>query len=364
MISIINIREHPQWVELAADYFSSKWKVDRQLYLDSITDSLTTENPVPRWYLMQRGEDIIGCYGLIENDFMVRDDLCPWLCALYIEPAERRQQLGAKLLAHSRREAKKLGYDKVYLNTDHIGYYEKYGWSYIGNFAHQSGDDARVYESAAIRELKEMSAFFDTVADSYDSHMLNDLELDVFYEAIDNCFDKPVKRLLDLGCGTGLELERLYKRFPDMYVTGIDMSGEMLKRLAQKYPGKNLRLIQGSYFDVDFGGDYDYVLSTYSLHHFSEEMKLSLYKKVYIAMQPGGVFVFGDYTVATTERMKELAAENYKRRREQNIPEGEFYHFDTPFTPEVEIKLMKAAGFTSPEIIRQWDRTSIIVARK
>jgi N-acetylglutamate synthase-like GNAT family acetyltransferase len=67
------------------------------------------------------------------------------MCALYIEPAERGKQLGERLLEHSRREAASLGFNKVYLNTDHIGYYEKYNWRYLGDFAHQSGVDTRVY---------------------------------------------------------------------------------------------------------------------------------------------------------------------------------------------------------------------------
>ena len=152
MPDIINILQCPAWLDRAADYFSSRWKIDKQLYLDSINDSLSTSNPVPRWYLMLRGDEIIGGFGLIENDFMVRTDLCPWLCALYIEPAERGWQLGSILLARGRREAFILGFQKVYLNTDHVGYYEKYDWRYIGDFAHQSGVDTRVYEADAIRE--------------------------------------------------------------------------------------------------------------------------------------------------------------------------------------------------------------------
>lgn len=144
---IINIREHPQWVENAAEYFSSRWNIDKQLYLESMRDSVSTSSPIPRWYIMLRDDKIIGGYGLIENDFMVRTDLCPWLCALYVEPDERGKRFGESLLRHSRYEIKKLGYAKVYLNTDHVNYYEKYDWHYMGDFAHQSGEDARVYEA-------------------------------------------------------------------------------------------------------------------------------------------------------------------------------------------------------------------------
>lgn len=152
MITIVNLREHPGYLEAAAAYFSSRWGIDKQIYLASMSDSISTERPIPRWYLMLRDDDIIGGFGLIENDFMVRTDLSPWLCALYIEPCERGQQLGAKLLAHGRSEAASLGFSKVYLNTDHVGYYEKYDWRYLGLFPHQSGENTRVYAAAAISE--------------------------------------------------------------------------------------------------------------------------------------------------------------------------------------------------------------------
>lgn len=212
--------------------------------------------------------------------------------------------------------------------------------------------------------LEEMSVFFNARADFYDSHMIDDLGLDVFYETIADCFVAPISRLLDLGCGTGLEFERLFEKNPDMRVTGIDLSAEMLKKIKEKYPRKNFRLICGSYFDVDFDGLYDHVLSTYSLHHFSEEQKLELYRKIYAALEPGGLFVLGDYTVSTIERQHELLVANDKKRKEQGIADGEFYHFDTPFTPETEIRLMTTAGFASAEIVRQWENTTIIIAKK
>ena len=148
---IINVRNYPEWLERAVGYFSSRWNIDQQLYLDSISNSLTTENAIPRWYLMICDDNIIGGFGLIENDFMVRTDLSPWLCALYIEPNERGNQLGSKLLAHCLQEAAVLGFDKVYLNTSHIGYYERYHWRFIGNYAHKSGDDVRIYEADTVR---------------------------------------------------------------------------------------------------------------------------------------------------------------------------------------------------------------------
>jgi len=216
----------------------------------------------------------------------------------------------------------------------------------------------------AVPALEEMSAFFNIRADTYDSHMLDDLKLDEFYSEVADCFHQPVKRLLDLGCGTGLELDRLFERFPDVEVTGIDMSAGMLEKLKSKHQDKKLRLICGSYFDSAFSGPFDCVLSTYSLHHFSENSKLDLYKKVYAALESGGQFIFGDYTVSAIQRQQELLAANNAIRLEQGLAEECFYHFDIPFTVDTECRLMKEAGFRSAVVIRQWENTSIIQANK
>ena len=96
---------------------------------------------------MLKDDEIIGSYGLIVNDLTSRQDLWPWLCALYVEKNERGKALVSRLLAHGRQEAKKLGFSKVYLVTDHVGFYEKYGWRYKGQgFNLCSGAIDRIYE--------------------------------------------------------------------------------------------------------------------------------------------------------------------------------------------------------------------------
>jgi GrpB-like predicted nucleotidyltransferase (UPF0157 family)/GNAT superfamily N-acetyltransferase len=145
--TIIAIRERPEYKDRAADYFSSKWGIERGLYDAAISDGIVTENPLPRWYLALRGDEIIGAFGLIENDFMTRRDLMPWLCALYVEEGERGRGLGGALLERGREEAGRLGFKKLYLCTDHTGYYERYGWRFFGMEEEESGGLTRVYET-------------------------------------------------------------------------------------------------------------------------------------------------------------------------------------------------------------------------
>lgn len=143
---ILSVRDNPEYLGRAIDYFSTKWPVPRVVYQDCISNSMNTESPLPQWYLLADGsETIIGCYGLVMNDFNSRQDLWPWLCALFVDEAFRGHAFGAKMLEHGRRETKRIGFGKLYLSTDHIGYYEKYGWHYIGDAYDVSGQPSRIY---------------------------------------------------------------------------------------------------------------------------------------------------------------------------------------------------------------------------
>lgn len=214
--------------------------------------------------------------------------------------------------------------------------------------------------------LEKMNDFFDARADGYDNHMLIDLALDEFYEEIACLVESERKDfcLLDLGCGTGLELKRLFEKYPAMSVTGIDLSAKMLQKLKEKFPNKNLRLLCGSYFKLGLGNGYDVALSTYSLHHFNEGEKLLLYRKIYASINENGVFIEGDYIANTIEKQLLHLAELDRLKREQNIPDGEFFHYDIPLTVETQIRLLNEAGFSDVKIVKQWDNTGIFMARR
>jgi N-acetylglutamate synthase-like GNAT family acetyltransferase len=73
-------------------------------------------------------------------------DLCPWLCALFIEENQRGNSYGRLLIEKAMQNAKAGGFLKMYLSTNHIGYYEKYGFEYIGQGYHPWNEDSRIYE--------------------------------------------------------------------------------------------------------------------------------------------------------------------------------------------------------------------------
>lgn len=216
--------------------------------------------------------------------------------------------------------------------------------------------------------FEEMSEFFNKRADTYEDHMLKDMDLKVFYDEIENCLPvgKEQVKVLDLGCGTGLELERLFKLYPEAEVTGIDLSENMLRILKNKFADKEgqLNLICKSYFDVDFGAEvFDLALSTYSLHHFTVESRLALYRNVAASLKQDGVYIEGDYTVKTVEEEKLHMAENERIRKENGVVDG-IYHYDTPLAVQTQAELLRMAGFREVTIRKEWDSTTVFVCSK
>ena len=120
--------------------------------------------------------------------------------------------------------------------------------------------------------LEKMSDFFESRLDTYDEHMLTNIEsAKEFYPFTARLLPRDATcRIIDLGCGTGLELEFYLKTNPTAHVTGIDLSAGMLDALKSKFPGKNIELICSSYFDVPFGERlFDAAVSVESLHRCS-----------------------------------------------------------------------------------------------
>lgn len=214
--------------------------------------------------------------------------------------------------------------------------------------------------------MEKMDEFFAARVDGYDEHMLNEVEgCREAYGKMAELVPNNTENLLDLGCGTGLELEGIFKRFPEISVMGIDLAKAMIEKLSEKYSDKNITLINGDYFSTDLGQErFDTAISFQTMHHFSHEMKIGLYKKIRNSLKNGGVYIECDYMVETQEEENHWYAENARIRKEMNIPENEFYHYDTPCTIENQIKMFKTAGFASAEKVFRIENTTIIIARK
>jgi len=215
--------------------------------------------------------------------------------------------------------------------------------------------------------LERMDLFFERRLSEYDEHMRRDIAgaAEFYPFTAQHLPLHPGCRVLDLGCGTGLELEDYFALNPGARVTAIDLSAAMLEALAAKFPDKEITLVQDSYFDAELGTQvYDAAVSVESLHHYPFEKKVALYRKLHDALRDGGRFVLTDYFAESVEQEKAYFDELARLKREQNITDDALYHYDTPLTVEHEIEALRAAGFSAVHVLNRWENTYTILAEK
>jgi GNAT superfamily N-acetyltransferase len=148
MIRIVDVREVPELLADAVNYFWEQWGSDSNLnfYKDCIENSCATESDIPRFYLALEDQRVIGAYALLRSDLNSRQDLFPWFACLYVDPEHRGHKLGAMLQDHAIQQAGLKGYDRLYLCTDLTEYYERNHWKYIGEGYSIGGEEMRIYE--------------------------------------------------------------------------------------------------------------------------------------------------------------------------------------------------------------------------
>ena len=182
---------------------------------------------------------------------------------------------------------------------------------------------------------QKQRVFFNEKIDSYDDTHHTYIEKK---KVLADNLDKDTIKILDLGAGTGLELIHLFELFPDARVTVIDITEKMLERLKQRDFSNKVETICGDFFEVDFGNEYDAVISTSALHHFKKDEKIKLYQKVYNCLKENGQFINCD-KIALTDDVEE----NQLHELEHNI--DNYKHIDTPLTVEHEIEILEKIGF-------------------
>ena len=197
--------------------------------------------------------------------------------------------------------------------------------------------------------LEEMGAFFRKRLPEYEARMTKFWGED--YKQFARAVPQSAKRILDLGCGTGLELDALYNLRTDISVIGIDLSPDMLDALMKKHGDKDLTLLCGSYFAVPFPGAFDAVISFESLHHFLPE------KKRRVTQLLSGIYPkeAGDFTQALMELGATVCGPNRAPDCEHCPCKGMCLGFQRDTAASLPVKSPKKAR-------RQEDRTVFILS--
>jgi len=108
---------------------------------------------------------------------------------------------------------------------------------------------------------------------------------------------RTVRRVLELGTGTGETARRLLARHPDAFLVGVDESTEMLAAARASLPDGRVCLRVGEIQAALPSGPFDLVASALCVHHLRSSQKRDLFTRVRAVLAPGGRFVLADVIV-------------------------------------------------------------------
>lgn len=208
--------------------------------------------------------------------------------------------------------------------------------------------------------MKKINEYFDDEAAVHDELFIHKLGMGEFYDAVELELDKCINRyhILVLGCGSGLEIERI--KFPSV-VKGIDISEKMLDVLKHKKLHEALQLttVCSSFLDLEFEENkFDIVLSCYVMHHFNVSQKHDIYKKIHRCLKKDGVFINGDSMVANMDEEQHHRQNAEKIYEEENLPFASL-HIDAPFCWIHEKEVLATSGFTELSLVKEWTKTKL-----
>ena len=95
-------------------------------------------------YLLTDGEKLVSFVSLAQRDYLDAP-YGPWIGFVHTAPECRGHRYVGKLIDHACQVAAAHGIQQVYINTDHVGLYEKYGFTYLKNCVTSFGEESRIY---------------------------------------------------------------------------------------------------------------------------------------------------------------------------------------------------------------------------
>jgi predicted N-acetyltransferase YhbS len=135
-----------QHVETVTEWLTNAFGTDNSRpFFAAILRASLSEAEFPLTWVALEGDRVAGTVGLWRCDLISRQDLFPWLAALYVDESYRGEGLSEQLQQTVIAECRLRGYPTLYLYSECADYYERFGWRYIGDALDYPDKSVRLY---------------------------------------------------------------------------------------------------------------------------------------------------------------------------------------------------------------------------
>ena len=128
----INNKYFPKLVEWSYNWWGLENNHSFEEVRSILEHSLCVDNRLPQTYIAILNDDVVGMYQIaMSDDLHCRPDLYPWLINVYVDEKYRGKGVCKEMMNTVLANAKTIGLKELYLYTEHVGLYEKYGWEFV-----------------------------------------------------------------------------------------------------------------------------------------------------------------------------------------------------------------------------------------
>lgn len=170
---------------------------------------------------------------------------------------------------------------------------------------------------------------------------------------------RTVQRILDLGTGNGRLLALLKVERPSASCVALDFSPPMLQAVRERFQHDNTVEIVEHNMDHPFPqlGSFDAIVSSFAIHHLTDERKHSLYAEIFELLEPGGIFCNLEHVSSPTQRLHE----QYLIAFGQTGPEDPANKL---LDVETQLRWLREIGFTDVDCMWKWREFSLLAGVK
>ena len=153
ILIIEHLADHKEYTDTVINWIWKQFGDENNYgFWESIVKKSLIKNQLPLTFIALLDNELVGTIGLWRSDLLSRQDLYPWLSALFVKENYRGKRIGQELQHFLIKYCREVGFNELFLYTDICDYYEKTGWEYLEDGVEYSGEYIKLYKKAIYKE--------------------------------------------------------------------------------------------------------------------------------------------------------------------------------------------------------------------